>query len=97
MTAALAVTPVYNGGGPEANGRCQPGSAVLCCEAWMGPAAPAPPPARHLLGRLGVVLQSLHRHNAALQVCPAANGPLQHLGHLMQEDASGQHHQDHPR
>lgn len=96
MTAPWAVTLVYSSGGPEAGGRCQPGSAVLCYEAQMGPAAPAPPPARHLLGRLGIVLQSLHRHNAALQVCPAANGPLQRLGHLVRKDPSGQLQQDHP-
>ena len=92
--ATLAVSPVCRGGGSEAGGRS--GSAVLCCETRMGPATPALPPARHLLGRLGVVLQPLHRHDAALQVCPAANGPLQRLGHLVREDPLGQLQQDHP-
>lgn len=95
IPATLAVTAVCSGGGSKAGGRCQHGSIVLCCKSWM---VPAPPPslAHHLLGRLGVVLQSFHRHDAALQVCPAANSPLQRLGHLVREDTSGQLQQGHP-
>ncbi|KAK2504234.1 hypothetical protein MC885_021602 [Smutsia gigantea] len=49
---------------------------------------PHPSPTYHLLGCPGIVLHPLYRHDAAFQVCPAANSPLQRLGHLVREDMS---------
>lgn len=50
---------------------------------------PGPSSTHHLLGRLDIVLHPLHRHDAALQVRPAANSPLYCLGHLVGENTSG--------
>lgn len=60
--------------------------ARSCLTPEQPPWAQCPTTPGHLFGRLGVVCQPFHRHNAALQVGPTPHGPLQCLCHLGWED-----------
>lgn len=86
-TAAALAVPLASSGGPKADSRCCPGPPPSAVESQMGH-NPHPSPTYHLLGCPGIVLHPLYRHDAAFQVCPAANSPLQRLGHLVREDMS---------